>query len=106
MIPGEPPAAAYWTDLRSHAWDELWMNHPLVRERINRRVTGDPVLWPIRWLATIVPDRVPFRRALNVGCGLGHLERSLVEHGIVSHATGIDTSAAAVEEARRSAGAA
>ena len=99
----EPPAPAYWADLRSHAWDELWMNHPLVRERINRRVTGDPSLWPIQWLAGVVPDRVPFPQALNVGCGLGHLERSLVEHGLVTHVTGIDSSATAVEEARRSA---
>jgi SAM-dependent methyltransferase len=97
--------AAYWSDLRRHGWDELWMNHPIVRERINRRVTGDPALWPIQWLATVVPDRVPFPSALNVGCGLGHLERSLVEHGLAAHVTGIDTSASAVEEARRAAGA-
>jgi len=98
--------AGYWEDPGSHAWDELWMNHALVRERINRRVTGDPALWPIRWLARVVPERVPFARALNVGCGLGHLERSLVEHGLVAHVTGIDTSAPAVEAARRSAEAA
>ena len=79
------------------------MNHPLVRERINRRVTGDPALWPIQWLARVVPDRVPFPTALNIGCGLGHLERSLLDHALVSHVTGIDTSTAAVDEARRSA---
>ena len=101
MTAEEPLAQGYWTDLRSHAWDELWMNHPLVRERINQRVTGDPGLWPIQWLAKVVPDRVPFPSALNIGCGLGHLERSLVDHGIVVHVTGIDTSATAVEEARR-----
>jgi len=93
----------YWSDTSAYGWDELWMNHPLVRERINRRVTGEPHLWPIQWLARVVPDRIPFASALNVGCGLGHLERSLVDHGLVSHVTGIDTSATAVEEARRSA---
>jgi SAM-dependent methyltransferase len=92
---------AYWADLRNFAWDELWMNHPLVRERINRRVTGDPALWPIQWLPTVVPGRTPFRRALNVGCGVGHLEASLLQHGIVSGVTGIDTSETAIEEARR-----
>ena len=93
----------YWSDLRKYEWDELWMNHPFVRRRINLRVTGSPDLWPIQWLATIVPGRVPFARAVNVGCGVGHFERSLVEHGIVARVTGIDTSEAAVAAARRAA---
>ncbi|HWZ85314.1 MAG TPA: class I SAM-dependent methyltransferase [Thermoanaerobaculia bacterium] len=93
---------AYWANLHNYGWDELWMNHPLVRERINRRVTGDPTLWPIQWLPTVVPGRTPFAKTLNVGCGVGHLERSLLEHGIVTHVTGIDASETAVDEARRS----
>ena len=92
----------YWSSVGAYRWDELWMNHPLVRERINLRVTGDQSIWPIQWLASVVPDRLPFRNALNVGCGLGYLERSLVDHNLVSHVTGIDASAEAVEEARRS----
>jgi len=93
----------YWSDVRRYGWDELWMNHPAVRQRINRRVTGDPALWPVQWLARVVPDRVPFARAVNVGCGTGHLEASLLDHGIVARITGVDRSAAAVEEARRRA---
>ncbi len=96
--------AGYWSDLGTYSWDELWMNHRFVRERINRRVTGDPGVWPIQWLAGVVPDRVPFPNALNVGCGMGHLERSLLDHRVVAHVTGIDTSAAAVEEAGRLTG--
>ena len=91
----------YWSTLESYAWDELWMNHPLVRERINRRVTGDPGWWPIQWLASVVPGRTPLARVLNVGCGVGHLETGLLRHGIATHVTGIDSSAAAIEEARR-----
>jgi SAM-dependent methyltransferase len=91
----------YWSDVRRYGWDELWMNHPAVRQRINRRVTGDPALWPIQWLASVVPDRVPFARAANVGCGTGHLEASLLDHGVVSRITGVDRSAEAIDEARR-----
>ncbi len=72
------------------------MNHPAVRARINERVTGDAARWPIQWLPTLVPDRAPFRRAASIGCGVGHLERSLVENGIVSSTIGVDASHAVV----------
>ena len=94
---------SYWSDLGRHGWDEIWMNHPAVRARINRRVTGDPGKWPIGWLPEVVPDRIPFRRALSVGCGVGNLERSLVELSLVERVEGIDSSAEAVEAARESA---
>jgi len=94
---------SYWGDLSHHEWDGLWMSHPAVRARINSRVTGDSGLWPIQWLASIVPDRVPFPRALSIGCGVGHLERSLAELGLVRTVTGIDESEKAIAEARRGA---
>jgi O-antigen biosynthesis protein len=95
--------ADYWSDVRRYRWDELWMNHPAVRGRINRRVTGDPAWWPIQWLARVVPGRVPFPRAATLGCGTGHLEASLLDHGVVSRVTGVDRSAEAIAEARRRA---
>lgn len=102
MTPGaETPA--YWSDLTRHGWDEIWMNHPAVRAAINRRVTGNPDLWPIAWLPQIAGDRVPFARAISIGCGLGHFERSLAQLGIVKHVTGIDSSVAIIDQARRSA---
>jgi SAM-dependent methyltransferase len=94
---------SYWSDLDHHGWDEIWMNHPAVRAAINRRVTGDPQLWPIAWLPSVVPGRTPFGRALSVGCGVGNFERTLVEFGIVRQVTGIDASAEVIAQARRSA---
>jgi O-antigen biosynthesis protein len=79
------------------------MNHPAARARINRRVTGDPARWPIAWLPSVVPDRVPFARALSIGCGVGNFERSLIDLGIVGEVTGIDASAEVLEAARCSA---
>ena len=87
---------SYWSDPGKHGWDELWQNHPAVRAWINRRVTGDPSKWPIEWLPRIVPDRLPFRRAVSIGCGLGNLERSLVELGVAVRVTGVDASVEAV----------
>jgi SAM-dependent methyltransferase len=94
---------SYWADLDSHAWDEIWMSPPSVRAAINRRVTGNPNQWPIAWLPQIAGERVPFKRAISIGCGLGHFERSLAQLGIVKHVTGIDSSAPVIEQARRSA---
>lgn len=79
------------------------MSHPRVRARINRRVNGNPALWPIHCLRSVVPDRLPFPRALSVGCGLGYLERSLAELGFVQSVTGIDERAEAIAEATRAA---
>ena len=85
---------SYWDDPRRHGWDELWQNHPAVRAWINRRVTGDSNRWPIEVLARSVSDRLPFRRAVSVGCGVGNLERSLVSLGLVTRVTGVDASVA------------
>lgn len=79
------------------------MSPPAVRARINRRVTGDSSLWPIAWLPSVVPDRVPFARSMSIGCGVGNFERSLVELNIVEAVTGIDASAEVIVEARRRA---
>jgi len=97
------PGDGYWQNVERYAWDEIWMSHPLVRERINRRVTGDASLWPVQWLASVVPGRTPFANALNVGCGTGYLERSLLAHGIAARVTGIDSSGPAIDAARGSA---
>lgn len=94
----------YWSDLHHHTdWDALWLGHPAVRAWANRRVTGDPSLWPIGCLRQIAPERLPLVRTLSVGCGVGNLERSLVELGLVTSVTGIDESPEIIEEAQRRA---
>ncbi|HUP44715.1 MAG TPA: class I SAM-dependent methyltransferase [Thermoanaerobaculia bacterium] len=84
----------YWDDLDHHTGaehlDHFWMAHPRIREEINRRVTGDPALWPTAWFRRELAGRMPFARALSIGCGPGNLERDLVRRGIVASVTGID----------------
>jgi O-antigen biosynthesis protein len=94
---------SYWDDPRRHGWDELWQNHPAVRAGINRRVTGDPEKWPVEQLSRVVPDRLPFRQSVSIGCGVGNLERSLVSLGLVTRVTGVDASAESIQSARQSA---
>jgi len=92
----------YWDDLERHRnLDANWMNHPLVRRRINRRVTGDEHVWPITWLRSTLASRLPFQNALSIGCGIGNLERDLLAQGVVSGIVGIDVSRSCVAEARQ-----
>ena len=40
--------------------DRYWGSQPLVRRAINRRVTGDPNVWPMEWFGhRYVPTPLP-----------------------------------------------
>lgn len=92
---------SYWNDLARHTeLDEIWMSHPLVRSRINERVSGRPDVWPTGWLRERTEQGHPIRSAMSVGCGIGNLERDLVRQGIVERCLGVDTAAQCIEEAR------
>ena len=97
---------SYWSDPGRHAWDDVWLNHPAARAAANRRATGDPAKWPVQALPDVAADRLPFRRTLSIGCGLGNLERSLVELSYVEAVIGLDLSSEALARARGSAEAA
>jgi O-antigen biosynthesis protein len=95
----------YWDDLSRHTdLVSIWMAHPLVRAAINTRVSGDPSVWPVEALKREIAAHIPVRAAVSIGCGLGSLERSLIDEGVVSSITAIDISETAIAEARRSAG--
>ncbi|KAB2959397.1 MAG: class I SAM-dependent methyltransferase [Thermoanaerobaculia bacterium] len=97
-----PAPEAYWDDLTHHvAVEEIWMGHPAARARINRRVSGDPAIWPTTWLKHRLGARAPLARTASLGSGTGNLERDLVRQGIVARVTGVELSATCVEEARR-----
>lgn len=99
------PAVSYWDDLTRHTdLVSIWMAHPLVRAAINTRVSGDPSVWPIEALKRQLPQESRLNETLSIGCGLGSLERSLIDEGIVPRITAIDISDTAIAEARRAAG--
>lgn len=80
------------------------MAHPLVRHAINRRVTGDPLVWPI----TVLKRRLDARglrvgKALSIGSGVGAFERTLIEQGITADVIGVDISDTILGEARKGA---
>ena len=92
---------SYWDDVARHtASAGNWMADPLVRAAINRRVSGDPNVWPVTALRRRLAGRIPLARVASIGCGVGGLERSLVEEGIAVEITGVDVSDVALGEAR------
>ncbi len=100
----------YWNDLRLHDGgsdiEQIWYSHPLVREEINRCVSGDPRVWPTEWLSNLLAPSLPFPSSVVVGCGTGALERDLISRGIVARVIGLDLVPAPVDRARQSAAAA
>jgi SAM-dependent methyltransferase len=105
--PRAPDIPNYWDSLDKHSLiDEIWMSHRLVRERINRRVSGDPGVWSTTWLRDRIAGRLPLARTMSIGCGTGNFERDIVRLGIVARVTGIELSPICVEVATREAAAA
>lgn len=84
----------YWNSVEHHIGaehvDNFWMSHPLIREEINRRVSGRADWWPTTWFRHRFAGRFPFGRALTIGCGTGNLERDIVGQGICSAVEAID----------------
>src|SRR5260370_6690171 len=92
----------YWDHVHHHAdYDQIWMAHPLIRAAINQRVSGDPNIWPVQSLARRLGKTIG--GCLSIGCGIGGLERSLVEERISNEITGIDVSESALAEAQLAA---
>lgn len=96
----------YWQNLDRHDGgayiDEIWLNHPLVRAEVNRRVSGDVSRWATHWLRDQVKGQIG--NALSIGCGTGAFERDVVHQNIVGNIIGIDNAAAPLERARELAG--
>jgi SAM-dependent methyltransferase len=78
-----------------------WNDFEVVRDRINRRISGDPArTWHQHFGQ--VTDKT-FKRALILNCGNGWVERELVEQGLIAEAVGMDYSQDLLDEATAAA---
>lgn len=94
--------AAFWDSEHADAQFRTWMEHPLVRQAINRRIGGSRPMWPLDWFVEWVAGRT-FERALSIGCGTGALERDLIRRELCGSIDAIDASIQSVAQARRTA---
>ncbi|HUO83615.1 MAG TPA: class I SAM-dependent methyltransferase [Thermoanaerobaculia bacterium] len=92
--------AAFWDREHSAAEFRTWMEHPLVRSAINRRIGGSREMWPLDWFSELIAPRT-FERALSIGCGTGALERDLIRRGLCRSVDALDASLQSVAEAAR-----
>lgn len=101
--PSPPSVAAFW-DLNPHLSEDptFWMAHPLCREAVNSRVSGDSGTWPLDFLYSRAGSP-RFDRMLSLGCGTGRVERAIRRLGISEHVEGIDASAVSIRIARQKA---
>ncbi|HUT53223.1 MAG TPA: class I SAM-dependent methyltransferase [bacterium] len=76
-----------------------WQDHPVIRQNINRRVSGDP---SVNWLEFFAREfgGHDLTRALNLGCGRGDLEAHAFSLGLVKSFHSLDLSEGAVAAAR------
>jgi len=95
-------ARGFWEEHHHVAEDpDFWMAHPLGRAAINRRVSGDPNVWPLDAFGAYVRRRFPL--GLSLGCGLGNLERAVRRMDLCAAIEGVDASEASLAEAREKA---
>ena len=81
-----------------------WMQHSMVRDRINLLISGNRHTDAYGRLAGFLKESgrpAPLGRCASLGCGSGGLERDLIRRGLIEHIEGYDSSADAIAEARR-----
>ena len=81
-----------------------WLEHPLVQERINLKVSGTARLNRFEYfLDRYLQGKMPVERALTLGSGMGELERGLCQYGFARLHEGLDLSDEAVRIATQKA---
>ena len=79
-----------------------WLEHPVLVEMVNRRVSGDPTVPTAVWFQQKYFPR-PVDLALSLGCGFGTFERFGIEHRIARTFHANDLSEGAITETRAAA---
>jgi SAM-dependent methyltransferase len=96
-------AARYWDAHREKSKDPgYWMAHPLCRQAINRRVSGNPHEWPLDWFRR-VHGQVSFGCGVSWGCGLGAFERDAMRKNLVREIDAFDISPVSLRDAGQEA---
>lgn len=84
-----------------HYKDQYWNNLDLVQEYVCKNATGNKnTIWQIDILSRF-KERIPFKRALVIGCGNGWVERQLYDLGIALEFDAFDISNKYLETAKK-----
>lgn len=79
-----------------------WLQHPIIQQYMNRRISGDATLPTYLWFKQKYFLK-PANHCLILGCGFGDFERGAIHFGIGQQFDAHDISAGAIEKARQAA---
>ena len=100
-------AAAYWGAEAGSWWVGRglhWTEHVLVQERINTKISGDPMVDSYNYFfEKYLRAVLPVERSLTLGCGDGALERGLAKYNLCLHYEGVDVAHEALRRAEKMA---
>lgn len=79
-----------------------WEAGPEIQRHINRKISGSPNIdWIAYALSKYYRSRLPLGRCLSLGCGDGHLERSLARLGAFEYCDAYDVAEGSLQVARK-----
>ncbi len=91
--------STFWGDERKDLRAHNWLEHPVARQLINRRVSGDANVSTVEyWRDRFVLQPLPL--ACSIGCGFGAFERGALQGGLAQRFDACDVSEGAVAQAR------
>lgn len=82
------------------------MAHPLVAQRVNKKISGDPHVDGYRHLRRLLEATgwaFPVKCVVSLGCGFAALDRQLVAYGFDERIIGYDLAEGAIGGARQRA---
>jgi SAM-dependent methyltransferase len=91
-------------DAKAETQGWYWLQHDLVRERVNRMTSGNPHVDTYGRFAEFLAENgreMPLNAGISLGCGSGGLERDLVSRSLIAEIDAYDLSDTAIAEARR-----
>lgn len=90
---------SFWSARFREGGIRTWMSEPVVRQHINRAISGSEHVWPLEWFRAWLGGRV-LGHGLSLGCGDGALERDVRRKEICRTVVGIDLSEEALDRAK------
>jgi len=92
----------YWGEDRNTGRIHSWLQHPVMRDFLHRRITGNSSLGTLQWFKRqFFPQ--PAEICLSLGCGFGEFDRGAISLEIAHKFEAFDMASAAVESARQAA---
>lgn len=80
----------------------FWYDLPQIQKRQNMKISGsDDTDWIQYTVSKYFDGQLPLEACLSLGCGSGHLERTLARMGVFKHCDAYDVAPGSISEAKK-----